>query len=270
MQPLTRGRYTVRLVPGDDDLTEAQALRHLAFRRGAGRDHDGHDSLCRHLLVSEAAGTLVACCRVQDFRPGADLSASYSAQFYDLTRLSQFAGLRIELGRFCLHPNWRDPDILRLTWGALTAIVDAEAVTLLFGCSSFAGADPAMHLAALAALRRFVAPARYAPGPRAPDRLSLPDGAGALAGLPPLLRSYLGLGAWVSDHAVIDREMDTLHVFTALATASVPPARARALRAIAGQASAGGQVAAGGPGTAVGQVAAGGPVAADRRVPAGG
>ena len=32
--------------------------------------------------------------------------------------------------------------------------------------------------------------------------------------LPPLLKFYLKLGGKVSDHAVIDRELDTLHVFT--------------------------------------------------------
>ena len=234
MQPLTRGAYTARLVHGDDDLTEAQALRHLAFRRGAGRDQDGFDALCRHLLVSDAGGTLVACCRLQEFGLGGDLSASYAAQFYDLTRLSGFAGARMELGRFCLHPARRDPDILRLTWGALTAIVEAARVRLLFGCSSFAGADPAAHLSALGALLRYVAPAALAPGPRAPERVALPPGGGDVAGLPPLLRSYLAMGAWVSDHAVIDRDLDTLHVFTGLAMADVPQARARSLRSVAG------------------------------------
>ena len=33
-------------------------------------------------------------------------------------------------------------------------------------------------------------------------------------GLPPLLKFYLRLGGKVSDHAVIDRDLDTLHVFT--------------------------------------------------------
>ena len=239
MQPITRGPYTARLLDGGDDLTEAQALRHLAFRRGLGlavgssRDHDHYDALCHHLLVSEAGGTLVACCRLQEFAHGADLSASYSAQFYDLARLSGFAGPRMELGRFCLHPGWSDPDILRLTLGALTSIVDKRGVTLLFGCSSFSGADPAPHMAALAALRPYIAPPAYAPGPRAPERLALPQGGGSVAGMPTLLRSYLAMGAWVSDHAVIDHEMDTLHVFTGLSTAAVPPARARTLRAIA-------------------------------------
>ncbi|MBI1172776.1 GNAT family N-acetyltransferase [bacterium] len=234
MQPLTRGLFTARLISGEDDLTEAQALRHLAFRPGLGLglDQDDHDALCRHLLVREGAGALVACCRLQAFEDGTSLAASYSAQFYDLARLSAFPGARMELGRFCLHPAWHDPDILRLIWAMLTAIVDAERVTLLFGCSSFPGADPARHLAALAALRDFVAPPDLAPGPRARLRVDLPPGGGDPSGLPALLRTYLAMGGWVSDHAVIDHDMDTLHVLTGLETARVSPARARALRAI--------------------------------------
>ena len=51
--------------------------------------------------------------------------------------------------------------------------------------------------------------------------------------IPPLLRSYLAMGGWVSDHAVIDRQMNTLHVFTGLEIAAIPPNRARLLRALA-------------------------------------
>jgi putative hemolysin len=231
---LTRGIYTARVISGENDLTEAQALRHLAFRPGLslGHDQDDFDPLCRHVLVREAAGTLVACCRLQGFEAGASLSASYSAQFYDLGRLQALDGPKLELGRFCLHPGWHDPDILRLIWAVLTAIVDAEGVTLMFGCSSFAGADPAPHMAALAALRQHMAPAALAPGPRARLRVALPLGESAPADLPPLLRTYLAMGGWVSDHAVIDRDLDTLHVLTGLETARVPAARARALRAI--------------------------------------
>ncbi len=240
MQPLTRGLYTARIILGDDDLTEAQALRHLAFRRGAGGnfaggglDHDVFDTLCRHVLVQERAGALVACCRVQSFGADRDLSASYAAQFYDLTRLARFPGPKLELGRFCLHPARQDPDILRLIWAALTALVDTEGVTLIFGCSSFPGADPVPHLPALAALRPFAAPLAYAPGPRARQRVAVPDGQASMTGLPPLLRTYLAMGGWVSDHAVIDRDLDTVHVLTGLDVSHVPAARARSLRGLA-------------------------------------
>lgn len=232
MRPLTRGRYRARLGQTKGDLLAAQGLRHLAFHGRAGLDQDQFDALCQHLLVEDDQGRLVACCRLQIFAPHDDLHSSYSAQSYDLSRLARFAGPKLELGRFCLQPGSKDPTILRLIWGALTVILDAQAVTLLFGCTSFPGADPALHSGALAALHGYIAPPEFAPAVRAPDSIRFPVGQGALNGVPPLLRSYLAMGAWVSDHAVIDRNMNTLHVLTALRVAQVPQARARALRTI--------------------------------------
>jgi putative hemolysin len=48
--------------------------------------------------------------------------------------------------------------------------------------------------------------------------------------MPPLLRSYLGMGGWVSDHAVIDNELNTLHVFTGVEINMMRPGRVRQLR----------------------------------------
>jgi len=51
--------------------------------------------------------------------------------------------------------------------------------------------------------------------------------------MPALLRTYMLMGGWVSDHAVIDHDMNTLHVFTAVEINKIPPARQRLLRAMA-------------------------------------
>jgi len=42
------------------------------------------------------------------------------------------------------------------------------------------------------------------------------------------------MGGWVSDHAVLDFDLDTLHVFTGLEIRAIPEGRARALRMVAG------------------------------------
>lgn len=242
MQPLTKGRYTARIAASESDLAAALALRHLRFRTLRGRDHstsdaDAFDPGCQHMLVSETAtGQLVCCYRLMTFPSGASIAASYAAQFYDLTPLTIIAAPMIELGRFCLHPDHSDPDILRLAWAALTRIVDAAQAAMLFGCSSFDGADPAPHAAALAHLaRHHLGPDALRPAVRATAVALTPRAAQspAMPTLPPLLRTYLAMGGWVSDHAVIDRDLDTLHVFTALAIAAIPPHRAAALRALA-------------------------------------
>ena len=65
-------------------------------------------------------------------------------------------------------------------------------------------------------------------------RLRKPDPRRAMAAMPPLLRSYLAMGGWVSDHAVVDPAMQTMHVFTGVEVAAIPPSRKRLLRAVSG------------------------------------
>lgn len=228
-------------------MQAAQRLRYLAFRAGPagedGLDCDDFDAECVHVLVEEVTtGTLVACFRLMHLSSGSEITRSYSAQFYDLSGLQRFAGPMVEMGRFCLHPAWKDPDIVRVAWAALTAYVDAEYVEMLFGCSSFQGVDISKYADAFALLRdRHTAPKHWRPQVKAPsvfrfaDRLQhKPDLKRAYAAMPPLLRTYLLMGGWVSDHAVVDRDLDTLHVFTGLEIKAIPPARARLLRRVVG------------------------------------
>ncbi|MEO0633593.1 MAG: hypothetical protein AAFY52_05600, partial [Pseudomonadota bacterium] len=134
------------------------------------------------------------------------------------------------------------PDVLRVAWGAMTAYVDAHGVELLFGCSSFAGTETADYLDAFAMLKaRHLGPKRWLPRVKAPKVFRFaarlrrkPDVKKAMLRMPPLLRTYLMMGGWVSDHAVVDEGMNTLHVFTGLEIRAIPPARKRLLRAVAG------------------------------------
>lgn len=241
--PLSRGRLTVRAAEGAADIAALMALRGQVFRGDAGADdRDAFDSAAMHVVVA-AEGAVLAGFRLIPMQTGAEIGLGYAAARYDLSRLVGFEAPILELGRFCTHPEAaQDPDVLRLAWAFITREVDARGAGMLCGCTSFPGRDPARHRAALAHLTRHLAPDALAPMPRdggaipfARDLAGVaPDPAAALAGLPPLLRTYLMMGGWVSDHAVPDPDLDTLHVFTAVEIAAIPPARARALRALAG------------------------------------
>ena len=244
-------RYVVRLADSVEDLRAAQRLRWLCFvARNApdltdGRlDSDELDGLCQHMLIEDRASSQSVCCfRFLLLQSGRDIDRSYSAKHYDLSRLRGFDGPMLELGRFCVHPEWRDPDILRLAWAALTRFVDDNGVQMLFGCSSFLGADPAFHAEALTMLREHhIAPRRWLPRVKAPMVFRFnralarrrADPKAGLAAMPPLLRSYLVMGGWVSDHAVLDHDLDTMHVFTGLEIGAIPTGRQRLLRRTAG------------------------------------
>lgn len=233
--PYQQGRYTVGLAATAGDVVECQILRHLCFRGRIGRDRDRFDAGAHHLMISNESGLLLATCRFRLFPHGRAIGESYGAQFYDLSTLADTDAPMLEVGRFCCESPEPDPDLVRIAWAALGRIVDDTGAQLLFGCSSFAGTDPAPYGRALTQLAaRSLGPVGRRPRPKAPEIVRFadvrPDGA---APLPGLLRSYLAMGGWVSDHAVIDRRMNTLHVFTCLDVAAIPAARASRLRALA-------------------------------------
>lgn len=241
---VSRGRYQARVTSRPEDIAAAQALRNLCFRGVAGCDSDEFDPVCRHVLVTDhETGQLVCCFRLMVLNSGCEIARSYSARYYDLGALARFDGKMVEIGRFCIHPDHRDPDILRIAWGAMTRIVDEEGIGMLFGCSSFKGTEAEAYFDAFAKLRSaHLAPHQWVPRIKAPsvfrfaERLARrkADPKRAALSMPPLLRTYLMMGGWVSDHAVIDADLGTLHVFTGLEISAIPAARARALRAVAG------------------------------------
>ncbi len=244
MEPIRKGNLIARLAHGRGDMGRVMAFRRAAFPRVTGEEEDAQDALSAHVMV-EGEGKVLAYFRVMLFGWGAGLAQGYAARFYDVGPLSGYARPIAEMGRFCVAPGGVHPDVLRLAWGSMTRVVDEGKAGLLVGCSSFRGADWTLHRAGLALLAaEFIGPVEHLPGRKAVEVVEYPSLAGpvgdrsaSLAGLPPLLRTYLGMGGWVSDHAVVDRELDTLHVFTCVEVDRIPRARAASLRAVAGTVS---------------------------------
>ncbi|SLN13019.1 hypothetical protein PEL8287_00474 [Roseovarius litorisediminis] len=246
MPSLNLSRYSVRVADTALALRAAQSLRYIAFARGndpEGYDSDQFDGICRHYLVEETeTGTLLCCFRLLPLSSGAEIARSYSAQFYDLSALTAYPGPMAEIGRFCIRPGFCDPDILRVAWAVMTRFVDENGIEMLFGCSSFPGTDATAYLDALALLKeRHLGPCQWRPKIKAQQVFRFAQEPGqspcdarqAMLRMPPLLRTYLMMGGWVSDHAVVDRQLDTLHVFTGVEINAIPQARKRLLRAAA-------------------------------------
>lgn len=229
------GRYHVGMTASREDVQACQRLRHQCFFHAPGVDADRFDGDWQHMMVRDAAGTLVCTLRLR-ISAATDIASGYAAQVYDLARLAGNGGVLMELGRFCVAPDRWDPAILRTAWGALTRLVDAHDVTCVFGCTSFQGTDPAPYAAVFATLARdYLAPPEIAPDRKTNQPIILSEVTARRAPqapMPQLLRSYLAMGGWVSNHAVVDQSLQTLHVLTGLRIADVPPARAKVLRAL--------------------------------------
>lgn len=131
MRPFSKGRYSVRVAKNRYDIEAAQKLRSRAFTSvgqltDAKRlDRDRYDLVCSHILIEDrVSGGLVCCFRILPICETTPIKDSYSAQFYQLSALEKFQGRMVEMGRFCVSPDIKDPDILRLAWAVMSRYVD--------------------------------------------------------------------------------------------------------------------------------------------------
>ena len=243
----------LRLARTGDDLRAVHRLRYDVFVTelgggGASADHaareerDRFDGYADHLALFDRSRPrgedAVAAYRLISQDRAASGHGFYSAGEFDLSVLERGGRRMMEFGRSCVRAEHRNGTVLFELWRGLAERVQADRSEILFGVASFHGTDPARHAAALSLLHhRHLAPADLrvkAIGDGAcPMDLLPPDGferAGAVAALPPLLKSYLRLGGFVGEGAWIDRAFNTIDVCLVVDVSRIS-ARARALYA---------------------------------------
>ena len=236
MEIVKVGHYRARFASSQKDILAAQTLRYQCFNLSNKfeLDVDDFDTVCQHVLIENLETEKLICCyRILKFDNGENISSSYSSKFYDLKALESYTEPMIEIGRFCIDSKANDPSVVLTAWAALAQIVDQNQTELLFGCSSFEGIEKEKYLDSFALLRdRYMAPDHWRPKIKAAqvfyyskDLIYKVDKKKALLNMPPLLKTYLSMGAWVSDHAVVDLSMKTLHLFTGMEISKIPKSR---------------------------------------------
>lgn len=248
-EPVSLGRLGALeaiLAAAPADIRRAQALRYQVFFeemaavpspivRLTRRDADRFDRLADHVLVIDheareplpfgrSRPRVVGTYRLLRQDRATAAGGFYSAAEFDVDRLvGRHKGLSfLELGRSCVLPAWRQKRTIELLWTAVWAHARRCGADVLFGCASLPGADPAQHREALSFLRATaLAPEPWRVGPQ-PHRFvdmrgpTPDDTRRVLAGLPPLIKAYLRLGAYVGDGAVADPAFGTTDVLMVL------------------------------------------------------
>ena len=241
------GSLEVRLAQHAADVRRAQKLRFRVFyeegcalargpARVARRDIDRFDGICDHLLVLDHANirpsgkpTVVATCRLLRQSVAERHGGFYSAAEFDIGGLLARHGTFGELGRSCVLAPYRNKRTVELLWHGIWSGMLRHRIDVMIGCGSLEGTDPDRLALPLAFLHHFAAApqpwqARALPGRRvdmnrmAKDAI---DPKAALRALPPLIKGYLRLGAFVGDGAVVDRQFGTTDVFVVLPVAAI-------------------------------------------------
>jgi len=243
------GGLQVGLARDRRDIKRLQKLRYEIFYghgRAIGnlatlltrRDKDHFDRICDHLMIVDstrrqwAGGSLIiGTYRLLRQDVAEKHGGFYSAREFDISgMLQRHAGLRfLELGRSCVLPAYRSKRAIKLLWRGVWSYVREHRIDVMIGCASFEGTDVGQLRRPLSFLHHFAqAPEPWRAGARPLRRVEMNmmarseiDVRGAWRELPPLIKGYLRVGAFVGDGAVIDPQFGTTDVLIVLPVAAI-------------------------------------------------
>ncbi len=244
------GSLEVRLAQTAAEVRQAQKLRYRVFYQEgsaipnpgqlfARRDVDSYDAICEHLLVLDHTAhgghqgkpAVIGTYRLLRQPLAEEYGDFYTASEFDIAGLiARHGNLQfLELGRSCVLAPYRNKRTVELLWHGIHAFVLQNRIDVMIGCASFDGTDPKQLALPLSFLHH------YAQAPKAWRARALPeryvemnrlskeaiDPKQALRVLPPLLKGYLRLGAFVGDGAVVDHEFGTTDVLIMMPMSAV-------------------------------------------------
>lgn len=241
---IDQDHLTIRLAETERDRRAAERLRYRIFVEELGGDgplvdHEGRferdrfDPHYDHLVLidtrrdAEALDHVVGVYRLMPDERARAIGGFYSEEEYDLSVLFSSGRRLLELGRSCVHPDYRGGVALLRLWTGLGEYVMRTGAEILFGVASFHGTDigqlamPLSHLhynhLAPPELRVRARPEVFQPMDLVPaDMIDRPA---AIRAVPSLIKSYLRLGGFVGEGAFIDRVFNTTDVCLVLDTA---------------------------------------------------
>ncbi|KIN65051.1 Ornithine-acyl(Acyl carrier protein) N-acyltransferase [Sulfitobacter noctilucicola] len=240
-------KFEVRLAQTGQDMHAVQRLRYDVFVNelggdGAEVDHearlerDALDAYCDHLMLIDQSRDMVAgVYRLLPPEKAVDAGRYYSDAEYDLSVLRNSGKRLLELGRSCLHADYRGGTAMHHLWSGLAQYVADRDVDILFGVASFHGTDIPKIAGALSLLhQRHLAPTdlRVKALPEAFQSMDLVpeadlDRTAAMRSIPSLMKAYLRLGGFVGEGAFVDHAFNTTDVCLIMDTARLSKRQAR-------------------------------------------
>jgi putative hemolysin len=187
-------------------IEDAQRLRFKVFAEelgadlpgGNGLDIDTFDDHCDHIVVrDDDTLRVVGTYRVLPPHRARRLGMLYAETEFDLHRLDHLRPWMIEVGRSCVHRDYRSGPAIMMLWAGLARYMKSNDYRYSVGCASAPLGDGGKQAAFVRdQTQRHLTPPEY----RAFPRVAFPHAKierAAHAELPALIKGYLRLGAQV-------------------------------------------------------------------------
>ena len=226
--------FTVSLARDKHEICEAQRLRYKVFAeelgarlngREAGFDSDLYDPWCDHLIVRESqTGRVVGTYRILNGANAHRLGGFYSDEEFDLTRLDHLRDQIVEVGRSCVHRDYRDGAVITLLIKGVIQYAARHGYNYVIGCASISMADGgATAVNVYYALEQSnQSPVEY----RVFPRLDLPLHRACPADevtIPSLIKGYVRIGAYMCGAPAWDPDFNTADLLIMLPMSRLTP-----------------------------------------------
>jgi len=211
--------FRVSLAESEADVRAAQHLRWAVFAEEMGArlsspqpgwDIDEYDAHCSHLLVRDLrTDEVVGTYRMLGPDAARRMGGSYTDQIFDLSRLKEVRGRTVELGRSCVHADYRHGGVIMLLWMGVAEYMLRYRHDFLVGCASIQvgeGRHDAASIWRCVGVKHLSPPAwRVVPRRPLPLPVQTQPDPGTFR-LPPLVKGYLRAGAYVCGEPAWDAD----------------------------------------------------------------
>jgi putative hemolysin len=218
--------FRVGLARDMKDLVHCQRLRYFVFNcelgeglassDASGLDRDPFDLICDHLMVQDATTSeLVGTYRLQTgYRAKGNLGY-YSESLFDLAPLEPIRGEMLEVGRACVHVDYRNTNVLHMLWKGIARYADRCNARYIIGCSSLTSQNEQEGMALYDKLRdKYLVDAPLRVQPKPAYRCAASSVPLEAPRPPRLFRAYLEISARLCGPPAIDREFKTIDFLT--------------------------------------------------------
>jgi putative hemolysin len=140
-------RYIVKTVSDGEELRKILELRHTVYYKELLNtehflklDVDKFDFRCDHLaVIDRKSGQFVGTYRLNSSLFN---DKFYSSTEFHLDKIEQLEGVKLEIGRACVHPDFRNAITISMLWKGMLEYMMKTETRWLFGCSSIKTTDP--------------------------------------------------------------------------------------------------------------------------------
>ncbi len=226
-------KFSVILVDDEKTLNRCLKLRYDVFATELGADLqndnteidiDIFDPHCHHIAVFDnRTNEIVATTRLLDNAGSEKTSGFYSESEFDLSHILRDGQRYLEVGRTCIHPEYRRGSALPMLWQGIARFVVENKIDSLFGCCSIPlshGDNYISHVMHYLRERHF-SPESLRVKPRIPLRLNPISSKANNVLLSTLLKAYLRQGAYICGEPHWDAAFGVADVFVLLDSSKI-------------------------------------------------